>query len=136
MSVPKINNLNYCKTWMGVCTSFGDIEYQKRCWFREEDQKPGEDCEVGSLGEDFTTMDYVFRMIDDSERDQYLNKECNNLIKLFVEKLWHYKENPEKFFTMVDENELFNDPQWIEIVHLAQEIMKALKKFEQEITNV
>lgn len=131
MSVPKIENLNYCRTWSRICNSFGDVAYQRRCWFRMENPN-----EVSSYEEDFAHMDFATQILSEAEQDVFLNNSCNLLIKKLVEKLYKYNSDPETFLNPADEDDLLNDPKWIEITKIAQEAEAALKEFEQEVTNV
>jgi len=126
----KIENINYCRLWNRVCSSFADVEYQKKCWFRMEGP------EVSSFGEDFTLMDTAWKILDDSDRDHYLNNECNVLIRQFMQKLHKYRENPQTDFILIDEDELYKDPKWIEITQLAKKTQAALEKLEGELNHV
>ena len=127
MPVPKIENINYCRVWIRICSSFADVEYQRRCWFRMEGR------EVSSFEEDFTHMDFALKILSDSQRDHYLNKKCNDLLNQFVEKLYKYREDPHTDFILAEEENLLNDPRWLEIVKSAQQAEIALKRFEQEM---
>ncbi len=126
MSVPNMK-LRYRSEWNSVCHSYGDIEYQKRCWFREEGP------EVGSIGEDFDHMLIIFHDSSETDRGTPFNDECNHLIKELMEKVSYYMSAPETIYSRADEDELLSDPKWIEIIELAQRAGAAVEQFEKEM---
>lgn len=126
MSVSK-NTLRYRGAWKSVCHSFGDIEYQRRCWFRCEGP------EVSSIGDDFDHMLLIFEDSSDTDIGVPFNKECNRLIRELVEKVGHYMSDSETIFTRADEDELLSDPNWIEIIELARQAGAAVAQFEKEM---
>lgn len=127
MSVPKINVINYCKRWIGVYSNFGDIEDQKKVWFR------GEGSGVGSFDDDYESLDSVIKAWSEIKRRENLNKECNDLIQRFIDKFYEFYNDPNTIFILVDEESLYNDPRWLEIVKTAQEAKAALETYIQEV---
>lgn len=129
MPVPQINIINYCKEWIGICSNFGDVEDQKKIWFRCEGS------EIGSFDDDVTHMNFVLHAWSETERNEYLNKECNDLIQKFIDELSKFREDPQTDFILADEEELLSDPRWLKIVNLAQEAKAALEKYLKEVKN-
>lgn len=136
MSVPKVSNLHQCQKWIDICSSFGDVDYQKRCWFRTESPKEGEKYEISSFEDDFTKMDSAWEYFSESKPTLYLNDVCNALIQQLVEKLYKYNSDPETYLNPADEDELLNDPKWIEIIQCAQKTKTALEQFKKELSDV
>lgn len=129
MSLPKINIINYCKRWIRICSNFGDIEDQKKVWFR------GEGPEVGSFDDDYVRLDSVIEAWSVAKRKENLNKECNELIQKFIDNFYRFYNDPYTSFILADEEQLYKDPRWLMIVKTAQEAKAALETYLQDIEN-
>lgn len=129
MSVSKISIASYCNRWISICSNFGDIDKQKKVWFREEGP------EIGSFDDDFERIDSTLYAWSETEYKEYLNKECKDSIQEFLKRLYEFREDPQTNFILEDEEELHSDPRWLMIVKSAQEAKAALKSYLQEVEN-
>lgn len=129
MSLQKINIINYCEAWITICSNFGDIEDQRRVWFR------GDGPEVGCFSEDSEHLDFILRMWPEEKRNKYLSKKCNDLIQEFLAKLCKFREDPQSAVILEYEEMLLTDPRWLAIAKSAQEAKIALENYIGELQN-
>lgn len=126
MSLPKISCINYCKRWIAVCDAFADLDYQRRCWFDLAGP------EESSYDEDFNNFMYEARMLE--ENKEFLNADSYRLIIRLIKEIERFPCT-EGCHDICDENDLFKNMDWLRLAKFAQETIKALEKYEKELSN-
>jgi len=127
MSMPNLDKMNYCITWIDICNNYSDIDFQRRCWFRMEGP------EVGCYEDDFAHLMLVAEMLSDEEYQEYLTPELNKRLKELVARLDAYDQGPDTYLNTAGEDDLLSDPKWLEIAAFAKETKLMLEKFLEEL---
>lgn len=128
MPMQKITLINFYESWKLLLDPICDIDFQRRIWFRLEEE------EVSTYEE--ATCNIMQRYLDDMDNSEYrhlYNSESGNLIKLIYEKLQVYTRDSMTIFNAAFEEKLLTDPKWLSIVYLAQKIKDTLNHQIKEV---
>jgi hypothetical protein len=123
---------NFCNTWLEILYPLKDTEFQRRSWFRLEG------TEVSTFEEATASLlDHYDIMIKprSPEFQQFNDREFFDLIKQLYEKVNACTRDNDFIIRNLHEEKLLNDPQWLEIVSLAQKICNVLNRRIQEVEN-
>lgn len=126
--MPKINVINFCKSWIVLVDLLRDVESQRKYWFNLE-------------GPIVTTYEEATGMFLERYRDKVVspdyedlcNNECRDLLKQLYENVNNYELDEDRLLKYAEEEALLQDPKWLEIVALAQITCEALKRNIEEV---